>query len=455
MSDGADCDVLIVGAGPGGYVCALRAAQLGLKVVIVERGEIGGTCLNVGCIPSKAIIHAADELAAAGGNTHLGITTEAARIDLAVTMAWKDGVVHRLTGGVATLLDHAGVRRVAGEAQIVDGKTVRVRDENITTSNLVLATGSAPVALPQLPFGDRVLSSTAALALTTVPERLVVVGAGYIGLELGTAYRKLGAEVTVVEVQPRILAQYDERLTRPVATRLKALGVTVLLGASAGEMTDDGLTVTDRDGKANVHPAEAVLVTVGRRPVTDELDSLHLAMDGRAVHVDDQCRTSMRNVFAIGDLTGEPMLAHRAMAQGALVAEVIAGLPRTWEHRYVPEVCFTDPQIVKVGLSPDEATAAGIDHLVGRFMLGANGRALSLDRDDGFVRIVARRSDHLVLGLQVVGADVSELADAFTTSLEMGTVLEDIAATVHAHPSLSEAVQEAALAALGRAIHRA
>jgi dihydrolipoamide dehydrogenase len=455
MSDGADCDVLIVGAGPGGYVCALRAAQLGLKVVIVERGEIGGTCLNVGCIPSKAIIHAAEELAAAGGNARLGITTAAARIDLAVTMAWQDGVVHRLTGGVATLLDHAGVRRVAGEAQIVDGKTVRVRDERITTSNLVLATGSAPVALPQLPFGERVLSSTDALALTAVPERLVVVGAGYIGLELGTAFRKLGAEVTVVEVQPRILPQYDERLTRPVAARLKALGVTVLLGATAGELGDDGLTVTDRDGTTGVHPTDAVLVTVGRRPVTEELDSLHLAMDGRCVHVDDECRTSMRAVFAIGDVTGEPMLAHRAMAQGALVAEVIAGLPSTWDHRVVPEVCFTDPEIVKVGMSPDEATVAGIDHVVGRFMLGANGRSLSLDRDDGFVRIVARRADHLVLGLQVVGAGVSELAAAFTTSLEMGAVLEDIAATVHAHPSLSEAVQEAALAALGRAIHRA
>jgi len=446
----SDCDVLIVGAGPGGYVCALRAAQRGLKTVMIERAEIGGTCLNVGCIPSKAIIHAADELAAARGNAHLGITTEAARIDLAVTMAWKDGVVGRLTGGVATLLDHAGVRRIAGAAQIVDGKTVRVGDETINTDHLVLATGSDPVALPHLPFGGKVLSSTGALALTAVPDRLVVVGAGYIGLELGTAYRKLGAEVTVVEVQPRILPQYDERLTRPVLARLKALGIDVLLGASAGELADDGLHVDDA-----VVPADAVLVTVGRRPVTDELATLHLAMDGRAVHIDDQCRTSMRNVFAIGDVTGEPMLAHRAMAQGALVAEVIAGMPSTWDHRVVPEVCFTDPEIVKVGMSPDEATAAGIDHLVGRFMLGANGRALSLDRDDGFVRIVARRDNHLVLGLQAVGAGVSELAAAFTTTLEMGSVLEDIAATVHAHPSISEAVQEAALAALGRAIHRA
>jgi len=445
-----DCDVLVVGAGPGGYVCALRAAQLGLKTVIVERAEIGGTCLNVGCIPSKAIIHAAAELDAARGNAHLGITTEAARIDLAATMAWKDGVVGRLTGGVATLLDHAGVRRIAGGAQVVDGKTVRVRDETITTDHLVLATGSEPVPLAHLPFGGKVLSSTDALALTTVPERLVVVGAGYIGLELGTAYRKLGAEVTVIEVQSRILPQYDERLTRPVLARLKALGVTVLVGASAGELADDGLRVDD-----GVLGADVVLVTVGRRPVTDVVATLHLAMDGRAVHIDDQCRTSMRDVFAIGDVTGEPMLAHRAMAQGALVAEVIAGMASTWDHRFVPEVCFTDPEIVKVGMSPDDAADAGVEHLVGRFMLGANGRALSLDRPDGFVRIVARRDNHLVLGLQAVGPGVSELAAAFTTTLEMGSVLEDIAATVHAHPSISEAVQEAALGALGRAIHHA
>jgi dihydrolipoamide dehydrogenase len=429
-------------------------------VVIVERAEIGGTCLNIGCIPSKAIIHAADEYAAAGGREHLGITTDAARIDLAVTMGWKDGVVHRLTGGVATLLDHGGVRRIAGEAQIVDGKTVRVGDEMITTDHLVLATGSEPIALPHLPFGGRVLSSTGALSLTEVPGRLVVVGAGYIGLELGTAYRKLGSEVTVVELQSRILPQYDEVLSRPVSARLKALGVTVHLGATAGGLKEEdsdggGLTFTDADGVEHTLAADAVLVTVGRRPVTAGIESLHLAMDGRVVHVDDQCRTSMRAVFAIGDLTGEPMLAHRAMAQGALVAEVIAGLPRAWDDRVVPEVCFTDPEIVKVGLSPQEATAAGVDHLVGRFPLGANGRALTLDRPDGFVRVVARRADHLVLGMQAVGAGVSELASSFTTTIEMGSVLEDVAATVHAHPSLSEAVQEAALSALGRAIHRA
>ncbi len=455
--------MLIVGAGPGGYVCALRAAQLGLKTIIVDSGPVGGTCLNIGCIPSKAIIHAADEFAASAGNPHLGIATTGATIDLAATMAWKDGVVHRLTGGVATLLDHGGVRRVTGRAEIVDGKTVRVgngaEETVLRTANLVIATGSQPVELPGLPFGGGVLSSTEALALTEVPGRLVVVGAGYIGLELGTAYRKLGSVVTVVEVQPRILPIYDDQLTRPVAARLRALGIEVLLGATAQGLTDDGgaLVVTESAGETRTLPADAVLVTVGRRPVTDgwNLESLDLDMAGRAVAIDDQCRTSMRGVYAVGDITGEPMLAHRAMAQGSMVAEIIAGMRRGWGGRVVPEVCFTDPEIVKVGLSPEEATAAGIDHIVGRFPLAANGRALTLDRNDGFVRVVARRDDHLVLGLQAVGAEVSELASSFCASVEMGSVLEDIADTVHAHPSLGEAVHESVLAALGRGLHRA
>jgi dihydrolipoamide dehydrogenase len=459
-----DCDVLVVGAGPGGYVCALRAAQLGLRTIIVDRARVGGTCLNIGCIPSKAIIHVADTFAASSGDDRLGIHTTGATIDLAAAMSWKDGVVTRLTGGVTMLLEHGGIRRVDGLAEIVDGKTVRVTGSDagevvLRTGHLVLATGSEPVELANLPFGGRVLSSTEALALTAVPERLVVVGAGYIGLELGTAYRKLGAHVTIVEVRPRILPQYDDQLTRPVAARLKSLGVDVLVGARAGGLTPagDALTITDATGATRDLAADAVLVTVGRRPVIAgwNLAALDLAMDGRSVRVDDQCRTSMTDVFAIGDLTGEPMLAHRAMAQGAMVAEIISGQRRAWDGRVVPEVCFTDPEIVKVGLSPDEATSAGVAHIVGRFPLAANGRALTLDRSDGFVRIVAREDDHLVLGMQAVGAAVSELASSFCASLEMGAVLEDIAATVHAHPSLGEAVHESALAALGRGLHRA
>ncbi len=462
MSDaGVDCDVLVVGAGPGGYVAARRAAQLGLRATVVDVGPLGGTCLNVGCIPSKAVIHAAETFAAVAGAddlAHLGIATSSPTLDLAATMAWKDGIVAKLTTGVGSLLASAGVRCVSGRATIVDGKTVRVAtasgEETIRTANLVIATGSQPVELTHLPFGGRVLSSTDVLAVTEVPGRLVVVGAGYIGLELGTAFRKLGADVTVVEVQSRILPVYDGALTRPVQTRLDKLGIHTMLGATAGGLSDDGaaLTVTDADGAITSLPVDAVLVTVGRRSLTAGfgLETLDLDMAGHAVAIDDECRTSMRGVYAIGDVTGEPMLAHRASAQGVLVAEVISGLRRSWSGRIVPEVCFTDPEVISVGLSPDAADTAGIDHVSGTFPFAANGRALTLDRPDGFVRVVARRDDHLVLGVQAVGAAVSELAAGCVALIEMGAVLDDVAMIVHPHPQLGEAIHEAALAALGR-----
>lgn len=466
MSDASlDCDVLVVGAGPGGYVAAQRAAQQGLRTTIVDGGPLGGACLNVGCIPSKAVIHAADAFAMAAGPgpaSRLGISVGAVTIDLAATMAWKDGVVTTLRHGVGSLMDSAGVRCVSGWATIVDGKTVSVStadgEETIRTANLVIATGSRPVALDQLPFGGRVLSSTEALALTAVPDRLAVVGAGYIGLELGTAFRKLGAQVTLIEVQPRILPLYDAVLTRPVMARLTALGVHTMLGATAGALSDTGdtLRVADTDGHAIDVPADVVMVTVGRRAALDGfgLETLDLDMDGTSLRIDDECRTSMRGVYAIGDVTGEPMLAHRASAQGVLVAEVIAGKRRSWAGRVVPEVCFTDPEVISVGLSPDAADGLGIDHVVGTFPLSANGRALTLDRPDGFVRIVARRDDHLVLGVQAVGVAVGELAAGCCTLVEMGAVLEDVAAIVHPHPQLGEAIHEAALVAISRASGR-
>jgi dihydrolipoamide dehydrogenase len=289
-----------------------------------------------------------------------------------------------------------------------------------------------------------------------VPSRLVVVGAGYIGLELGTALRKLGAQVTVVEMAERILPLYDAALTRPVAKRLEHLGVRVVLGSTAAAAAEGGgVVVTDGAGGQTTVPADVVLVTVGRRPALDGwgLEQLDLDRDGMALRIDDRCRTSMRGVWAIGDATGEPMLAHRAMAQGQLVAEVVAGQRRSWDERVIPEVCFTDPEIVSVGLSPDAAEGRGIATTVGTFALAANGRALTLGRPDGFVRVVARQHDHLLLGIQAVGAGVAELSGAFCTAVEMGAVLEDVAAIVAAHPTLGEAATEAAFAALGRSLH--
>ncbi|MBZ9960488.1 dihydrolipoyl dehydrogenase [Mesorhizobium sp. BR1-1-14] len=459
------CKLLVIGAGPGGYVCAIRAGQLGVDTVIVEAGKPGGTCLNVGCIPSKALIHAAEEFEKvaqmAGGNSPLGISLAAPALDLGKTVAWKDGIVSRLNSGVAGLLKKAGVKTVQGWATFRDGKTVAVETETgsqvIRAEAVVIATGSAPVELPFLPFGGPVISSTEALALKEVPQRLAVVGGGYIGLELGTAFAKMGAAVTVVEALPRVLAQYDAELTRPVVKRLAALGVEVITGAKAKGLSTkgDALLVETPDGKDARIAADKILVTVGRKPVTEGwgLDQIDLDMAGRFIRIDEQCRTSMRGIFAIGDLTGEPMLAHRAMAQGEMVAEIVAGHKRGWDKRAIPAVCFTDPELVTVGLSPEEAKALGGEIKVGMFPFAANGRAMTRIGEDGFVRVVARADNHLVLGIQAVGQSVSELSTAFGLALEMGARLEDIAGTIHAHPTQGEGFQEAALKALGHALH--
>jgi dihydrolipoamide dehydrogenase len=474
--------LLIIGGGPGGYVAAIRAGQLGIKTVLVEGAQLGGTCLNVGCIPSKALIHAAEEFHKAchyAGESPLGIRTGTPSIDVARTVDWKDGIVKRLTGGVGALLKKNGVQVVRGWARILDGKTVEVRGAEaglgtsagaandasgqttrIRCEHLLLATGSEAVELPFLPFGGKVVSSTEALAPETLPEHLLVVGAGYIGLELGTAYRKLGARVTVVEAAGRVLPAYDDELARPVAARLKSLGVELHLESSVLGLSEDGGSVRMRNagGEEVAIAADRVLVAVGRRPRTGGfgLESLMLDMNGpnsRSVRIDNQCRTSMRNVWAIGDLTGEPMLAHRAMAQGEMVAEIIAGKRRHFTPAAIPAVCFTDPEVVVVGLTPQEAANQGLDCISASFPYAANGRAMTLENTDGFVRVVARKDNHLIVGWQAVGGAVSELSTAFVQSIELGAQLEDVGGTIHAHPTLGEAVQEAALKALGHALH--
>lgn len=459
------CKLLVIGAGPGGYVCAIRAGQLGIDTVIVEERKPGGTCLNVGCIPSKALIHAAEEydriVHLASGKNPLGIKTARPELDLSQTIIWKDTIVGRLNSGVSGLLKRAKVKMVQGRARFRDGKTVEVETETgrqvIRAENVVIATGSAPVELPNLPFGGAVISSTEALDLTSVPERLVVVGGGYIGLELGTAFAKMGAAVTVVEAQARILPQYDAELTRPVSKRLQALGIEVMTRAKAKGLAKAGSTLlveTDSGSEVSL-AADKILVTVGRKPVTHGWgrEELVLDMDGPFLRIDERCQTSMRGIYAIGDVTGEPMLAHRAMAQGEMVAEIIAGHRRVWDKRAIPAVCFTDPEIVAVGLTPDEAQKAGDEVRMGHFPFSANGRAMTKLGEEGFVRVVTRADNHLVVGIQAVGQGVSELSTAFGLALEMGARLEDIAGTIHAHPTQGEAFQESALKALGRELH--
>jgi dihydrolipoyl dehydrogenase len=458
--------VLVVGGGPGGYVAAIRAGQLGLDTVLVDAERPGGTCLLRGCIPSKALIHAADsfaDLAGAVGGNPLGMTIDAApRLDLARTVAWKDGIVDRLSDGVALLLKRAGVRVVEGWATFSDAKTCTVETRAgpvaITAEHVVLATGSEPSALPALPFGGDVISSTEALSLPELPARLVVVGAGYIGLELGIAFRKLGSAVTIVELEDRILPRYDTALTAPVRRWLERAGVKLHIGARVEGLAAGGaLAAVAADGTRLTIPADKILVTVGRRPHLTGwgFETMAVDLDGSFVKVDECCRTSMRNVWAIGDLVGEPMLAHKASAQGIMVAEIIAGARRHFAPEAIPAVCFTEPEIVTAGLSPEETAAAGIEADSAIFPFAANGRALTLEagRDGGFVRVVSRRGDGRIVGIQAVGRHVAELAGEFAHALEMGAVLEDIAGTIHAHPTLGEALAEATLQGLGRGLH--
>jgi len=469
MNTHRKCKVLVVGGGPGGYVAAIRAGQLGLDTVLVEADRCGGTCLIRGCIPSKALIHAAnrfDEIVSHAGAGKLGITlTATPKLDFAKTIDWKESIVNRLNSGVEGLLHNAGVEVIKGWASFVDGKTCEITtsDGGITmqAEHVILASGSVVSELPGIPFGGNVISSTEALKLNEVPEHLLVIGAGYIGLELGIAYRKLGAKVTFVESGNRILPLYDKELTRPIHQWLKKHDVEVILNANAQSITDEGnrsmLSYQDKAGETQQLMGNKVLVTVGRKPNTEGwgLENILVEREGHFIKVDDQCCTATKNVWAIGDLVGEPMLAHKASTQGEMVAEIISGQRRIFDPVAIPAVCFTDPEIVSVGLTQEEAEAQDIDITVGKFPFAAIGKALAMGAGDdgGFVRIVARSDDHVIIGIQAVGAHVAELSGEFSLALEMGALVEDLAATIHVHPSLSEATMEASLATFGKAIH--
>ena len=456
--------LLVLGGGPGGYVAAIRAGQLGIETVLVEGDRLGGTCLIRGCIPSKALIHVASKFEtmahAVGGETD-GIALKAApEIDFAKTVAWKETILDKLSGGVAGLLKRQKVRVINGWGRFTDAKTCVVDtaegEVTIKAETVILAAGSVAAALPHIPFGGDVISSTEALSLPELPKRLVVIGAGYIGLEMGSAFRKLGCEVTAVEALDRILPLYDEALTKPVRSWLEKAGVTLHLGAKATGWENNELVVQKGDETLRI-PADKLLVTVGRRPHTQGwgLETMGVDMAGPFVKVNDRMQTSMNGVYAIGDLVGEPMLEHKAAAQAHIAAEVIAGQNRSFNPNGIAAVCFTEPEIVAVGLSPDEAKAAGIEAISAIFPFSANGRALSMEAGDGggFTRVLARKFDHRVIGLQSVGQHVSELAGEFALAIEMGAALEDLAGTIHVHPTLSETVHEAGLRALGHAIH--
>tara|TARA_B100001093_G_scaffold357080_1_gene341680 strand:- start:6715 stop:8145 length:1431 start_codon:yes stop_codon:yes gene_type:complete len=471
------CQVLVIGAGPGGYVAAIRAGQLGLSTIIVEGEKAGGTCLIRGCIPSKALIHAAHQFHKlakhASNDGHMGISIPGpAELNMGNLVEWKEGIVTRLNKGVEHLLKNAGAELVTGWAEFQDAKTVKVGEGKdaiiIQAENVILANGSVPIELPFMPYDDNVISSREALSLEELPKHVAIVGGGYIGLELGITFRMLGSEVTVVEAMDSVLPIFDKEIRRPLEIAIKKQKIKTHLGvfAKGVEQTKDGrtqLNFIDKnekdESKMQNIVVDKVLVTVGRKPNSAALSPTGVALDERGfVKVNDRCETNMRGVYAIGDVcdSGE-MLAHVASFQGEMVAEIIAGHKRAYDPVAVPAIVFTEPEIVSVGLSPEEAKEAGHPVIVGKFPLGANGRALTqeAEKSAGFIRVCAREDDHRILGIQGVGTHISELVGEWTLALEMGALLEDIAGTIHAHPTMTEMTHEAVLATLGHAIHTA
>ncbi|MBA2874148.1 dihydrolipoyl dehydrogenase [Thermaerobacillus caldiproteolyticus] len=458
-----ETETLVVGAGPGGYVAAIRAAQLGQKVTIVEKANLGGVCLNVGCIPSKALISASHRYETAKHSEDMGIKAENVTVDFSKVQEWKASVVKKLTGGVEGLLKGNKVEIVRGEAYFVDANTVRVMTENSAQTykfqNAIIATGSRPIELPAFKFSKRVLDSTGALNLPEIPKSMVVIGGGYIGTELGTAYANFGTKVTILEGADEILSGFEKQMSAVVKRRLKKKGVEVYTNALAKgvEEREDGVTVTfEVKGEAKTIDADYVLVTVGRRPNTEELglEQLGIKMTERGlIEVDKQCRTSVPNIYAIGDIVAGPPLAHKASYEGKVAAEAIAGHPSEVDYLAIPAVVFSDPECASVGYFEKQAKDEGIEVTTAKFPFAANGRALALNDADGFMKLVVRKDDGVVIGAQIVGPNASDMIAELGLAIEAGMTAEDIAMTIHAHPTLGEIAMETAEAVLGSPIH--
>jgi dihydrolipoamide dehydrogenase len=475
-------DVIVVGGGPGGYVAAIRASQLGLKVALVEkRGALGGTCLNVGCIPSKALLDTSEFFARARDEAAVhGISLGKPKIDVSTMMKRKAGVVKKLTGGVASLMKMNGVEVYPGVGRLTGPQKVEVSaaqageaggsgsggaPETLTAPNIILATGSEPIELPFLPFdGKAVVDSTGALEFESVPKELVVVGGGVIGLELGSVWARLGSKVTVVEVLPQIMNGWDSQTAKLMKRELGKQGMEFLLEtkvtgvetAGAGTGVKATLTATAKDGSELKLKADRVLVAVGRRPYTRDLglENLGVKVDGTGrVETDAHGATGVPGIWAVGDIVAGPMLAHKAEDEGMAVAERIAGRAGHVNYETIPNVIYTWPEAASVGKTEDQLKADGVRYRAGSFPFAANGRAMAMEAVSGSVRILADAGTDRVLGAHIVGPWASDLIAEIVTVMEFGGSAEDIARTVHAHPTLSEVVREAALGVDGRMIH--
>jgi len=457
---------VVIGSGPGGYVCGIRLGQLGVKTLVVEKESPGGVCLNVGCIPSKALIHAAKTFEKLGKSSEMGISSGKTSIDMAAMQSWKGGIVTKLTNGVKQLTKANGSEMAFGSAKITgrgpDGYTIAIDGKDkrtVTTKSIVIATGSRNIEIPGFAVdGEHVIDSTGALALASLPERMVVVGGGYIGLELGTVYAKLGSRVTVVEMADSVLSTMDKDCVGVVARKLKKMGIEVVLGGKAASWAKVGkraaMKVETKSGAISID-ADKILIAVGRRPNSENLglEDLGVKMERGFVQVDGQLKTNVPGIYAIGDVVGGMMLAHKASKEAEVVAEVIAGHKAAMDVRTIPAVVFTDPEISSTGMTEVEAKAAGYEVKVGKFPFAALGRALSVNDTDGFAKIVADAKTDEILGAHIVGNGASDLISEVALGIEMGAVLRDLSLTVHPHPTLSEALMEASAHALGEAVH--
>jgi dihydrolipoamide dehydrogenase len=461
-----DYDCIVIGGGPGGYVAAIRLAQLKKKVVVVDRDRLGGVCLNYGCIPSKALIHAAHVYEAAGHSEELGIRAGGVTLDVEKLQAWKGTVVSKLTGGVAALLKGNGAEALIGDATIVSPTLVKVKtkdgEKDLTTRAVIVATGARAVDLPFARFDrETIISSKEALELKAIPRSMVVIGGGIIGLEIASFLAKFGTKITVVEMLEEVLPGVDVDCTRVVKKSLRAHGVEFFTKAAAKnvEKTKGGakVTFTTDEGESKVVEVEKVLVSVGLRPNVEnfglENSGVKRADKGGWILTDDRQSTNVKGIFAIGDCTGPPYLAHRASKQGIVAAEVIAGLPSASDFRAMPGAIFTDPEIATVGLTEDQAKAQGIEYFVGKVPFGAVGKSIAMNAPDGFVKLLFDKATKTLVGAHIVGLGASEIISELALALELGATAEDIALTVHPHPTMPEGIMEAAEAALGHSIH--
>lgn len=457
--------VVVIGAGPAGYVCAIRLAQLGQQVTVVEKEYLGGTCLNVGCIPSKALIAAGSLMHKISDASAMGITVSGVKLDIKKLVDWKAGIVAKLTGGVGGLLKNHKVEVVMGTASFVDRNTVAVRGKDggtktLKADDIVIATGSIPIEIPGFAFDeDKVWSSTGALAPKRIPEHLVVIGGGYIGLELGMMYAKLGSKITVLEATGGALPGQERDCVKVIERSCKKMGIELMTETLAQGFDHKGgkstVRVKTKTGEKSI-VCDQVLSTVGRRPYSAglALEKAGLAVDAKGfLAVDKQMRTKVANIYAIGDIAGQPMLAHKGSKEGLVAAGVIAGHKEEYDARCVPAVIFTAPEMASVGLTEDQCKEKGLSYKAGSFPFAASGRAMSLMDTEGFVKVIADAKTDQLLGVHMVGPEVTELIAEAALAIEMGATAEDIARTIHAHPTLPEAMMEAAESVHGMAVH--